>query len=79
MIYYGSLVRYLAAQVKTVDLGECGTGRSGRGTAVSDPTVLWCGGGVVEKKTARHLSTAKSHNAWISLVNYSISELYVGS
>jgi hypothetical protein len=37
MIYYGSLVRYLAAQVKTLDLGECGTGRSGRGTAVSDP------------------------------------------
>ncbi len=36
-IYYGSLVRYLAAQVKTVDLEECGTGRSGRGTAVSDP------------------------------------------
>jgi hypothetical protein len=36
-IYYGSLVRYLAAQVKTVDLGECGTGRSGRDTAVSDP------------------------------------------
>jgi hypothetical protein len=41
--------------------------------------VVWGGGGLVEKKTARHLSTAKSHNAWISLVNYSISELYVGS
>jgi hypothetical protein len=25
-------------QVKAVDLGECGTGRSGRRTAVSDPT-----------------------------------------
>ncbi len=39
-IDYGSLVRYLAAQVRTVDLGECGTGRSGRGTAVSDPMFI---------------------------------------
>jgi hypothetical protein len=40
MIYYGYLVRYLAMQVRAVDLGKCGTGRSGRGTAVSDPTVV---------------------------------------
>jgi hypothetical protein len=37
MIYYGRLVRYLAAQVKAIDWREWGTGRSGRGTAVSDP------------------------------------------
>jgi hypothetical protein len=29
-------------QVRAVDLGECGTGRSGRGTAVSDPTYDIC-------------------------------------
>ncbi len=40
MIYYGYLVWYLAMQVKAVDLGW-GTGRSGQGTAVSDPMNRW--------------------------------------
>jgi hypothetical protein len=56
MIYYGRPVRYLAAQVKAIDRREWGTGRSGRGTAVSDPTRIFLSPKINFQQTAKNMA-----------------------